>query len=374
VPKQKLENENAFKHLFNKALLNRLAESLGAAYPAFDRKAFLRLEQSLAPLEMKARVNLIRDALKSLLPSAYPAALKILERSMTDGTLEGFALWPYAAFIEAYGLGHVKPSLRALATLTPLFTAEFAVRPFLKNHPAETLAFLQDCAGSRSEDLRRWASEGTRPRLPWGMRLHDFIERPETTLPILEALKFDEALYVRKSVANHLNDIAKDHPALVLKTLKRWQKSAATPTEEKHIGWITRHALRSLIKAGDPGALALIGVQHGAAVTLDRFKLAARRLKVGDSLVFDFTLTSVAKETQKIVVDYILHFVKSNGKTAPKVFKLKTCSLPAGAALPIGRKHPLKRITTREYYPGRHALEIQVNGRVLGRLEWDLTA
>lgn len=373
MPKQKLENENAFKHLFNRALLQRLSESLRRAYPAFDAKAFMALEKQLAPLEMKARVNLLRDGLKKLLPPAYPAALKILRASLHDGTLKGFDLWPYSAFIEAYGSEHVKISLEALAAMTPIFTAEFAVRIFLQAHPKETLAFLRRCAGSESEDLRRWASEGTRPRLPWGMRLQGFIEAPEATREILEVLKYDAALYVRKSVANHLNDIAKDHPAHVFKTLTAWKKAAQGTGHEKKIEWITRHALRSLIKAGDPAALELIGVRHGADVALDGLAITPRKVKLGGDFCFEFTLRSRAGQPQKIVVDYIVHFVKARRGTAAKVFKLKTLDLAPGAAQTIRKKHAVKKITTRDYYPGRHALEIQVNGVIMGRVDWELT-
>jgi 3-methyladenine DNA glycosylase AlkC len=363
------ENPNAFKLWINKDVLVSLGRQIAGVYPPFDQKTFVSLAPALEPLELKGRIRAVREQLRRLLPQNYVSALKILMASTKSGKLSGFALWPYTDFIQTYGLERPKESLVALAELTELFTAEFGVRPFLAQDPDASLAFLKTCAKSKNEHLRRWASEGSRPRLPWGERLNIFIEQPKKTLPILELLKNDESLYVRKSVANHLNDISKDHPELVVKLLKRWQHETK-PEHLEYIQWITHRALRTLIKNGDVGALSAVGVSAKPKVALTGLTLDKSNYKMGDRLAISFELASLAKSKQTIVVDYIIHFVKSNKTTSPKVFKLKRFELAGNSKVQVMKEHHLKEITTRVYYPGAHAIEIQVNGNVMARRDW----
>lgn len=364
------ENENAFKHWINPKLIQKLGSSLEKIEPSFKTKQFLSHKSKLEPLELKPRVQLIRDALKEALPAEYPKALQVILKSIAQGDVSGFDVWPYAEFIQTYGVDEPQISLEALKEVTKVFTAEWAVRPFIKRHHKNTMKFLMKCAEDNNVHLRRWASEGSRPRLPWGERLHEFILDPTPTLPILEKLKFDSELYVRKSVANHLNDITKDHPQVVIDVLNRWKKQARGE-DQKRVDWIVHRSLRTLIKAGHPGALQLIGVKK-ARIETEKLKLAKAKIKLGERLVFEFTLRSTSKENQKIVVDYIIHFVKSNKKQAPKVFKLKSFQLPAGESIQIKKSHHIKKITTREYYSGLHSLEIQVNGTPAGKIDWHL--
>lgn len=371
---ESVENQNAFKHAFNHALLQDIASLIARHYPAFNAEAFLNQAENLDKLEMKARVQVIRDALAAELPQDYPAALAVVVSVLKENKLRGFAVWPFAEFIQVYGLNHPALSLEALKVVTVCFTAEWAVRPFIKQNPEETMHFLLQCAQDESVDIRRWASEGTRPRVPWGEKLYLFIKDPAGTRAILDALKFDPELYVRKSVANHLNDITKDHPDYVIQLLQSWQQQAKQSgnDDEKKIAWITRHSLRTLIKNGHPDALALIGVQHGADVVLDAFSLKQKTIALGENLEFNVSLRSTSNAPQNIVVDYVLHFMKANGSTAPKVFKLRAFELPAGGTVTIEKKHAVKIITTRQYYPGVQRIEIQVNGKVLGGEEWEL--
>jgi 3-methyladenine DNA glycosylase AlkC len=365
------ENENALKHLFGLELLKRVSESLSEIYPSFDRKHFQGLMPVLKPLEMKPRVRFLRDELKKLLPPDYPKALGILVKSAKSGKLEGFDLWPYTEFVQTYGLEHPELSLDALKEFTQIFTSEWAVRPFVKSHSQKTMKYLLKCAEEKSEHTRRWASEGTRPRLPWGERLQDFVRDPKPTLPILEKLKFDPELYVRKSVANHLNDIAKDHPDFVVKILSKWKKEAGLEHSAK-IDWTIRRALRTLIKDGNGGALELIGVSKKTEIKFLEFKIKQKKIKLGDRIDFEFEIHSSSKKSQKLVVDYIVHFVRANKTTTPKVFKLKALELPANGKIEISKSHHVKKVTTREYYPGLHFLEIQINGVVAGKREWKL--
>nr|WP_205247117.1 DNA alkylation repair protein [Enterobacter sp. Ap-1006] len=351
-----------------------IASLIARHHPAFNAKAFLKQAENLDKLEMKARVQAIRDALAAELPQDYPAALGVVVAVLKEHKLRGFAVWPFAEFIQVYGLNHPALSLEALKVVTVCFTAEWAVRPFIRQDPDATMRFLLKCAQDESVDIRRWASEGTRPRVPWGEKLHLFIEDPAGTRAILDALKFDPELYVRKSVANHLNDITKDHSDYVIQLLQNWQLQAKQSggDDVKKVAWITRHSLRTLIKNGHPDALALIGVQHGADVALDAFSLKQKAIALGEYLAFKVSLRSTSSTPQNIVVDYVLHFMKANGSTASKVFKLRTFELPANGTVTIEKKHAVKTITTRQYYPGVQKIEIQVNGKVLGGEEWEL--
>lgn len=376
--KTEKENPNAFKLWINRDVLERLARSIREVQSDFDSKSFVALAPKLDPLELKPRVQLVRDQLRQQLPEDFPAALDILMASIKKKDLKGFTLWPYTEFVQTFGIEHRDESLVALRKLTELFTSEFAVRPFLKRHTNETLRFLEQCAVDTNVHVRRWSSEGSRPRLPWGERLDIFITNPRLTLPILDLLKFDDEIYVRKSVANHLNDISKDHPALVVKTLKQWATDAKGSKDPvgntKKVDWITRHSLRTLIKKGDKGALALIGTTANAAIKASPLKLNRSTFKVGDRLEFEFVLRSTAKKPQSLIVDYVIHYVKSNGKTAPKVFKLKSLKLAANEAVTIKKIHHLKAVTTRRHYPGQHAVAIQVNGAIAGKKIWTLIA
>jgi 3-methyladenine DNA glycosylase AlkC len=372
MPKTKAEApDTAFKHLFNQKLLKRLAEAILPVYPDFDAKAFRGIMPQLEPLEMKARVRLIRDQLKMLLPGNYKLALNVILASMKRSDLRGFDLWPFAEFIQAYGLHDSLRSLDALSLITTRFTSEFAVRPYLLADPKRTLQYLEKCAKSEDEHLRRWASEGTRPRLPWGERLHTFIKNPNQALPILEILKFDDSLYVRKSVANHLNDIAKDHPDLVIQILKKWQKIAGKEHSPK-ISWIIRRSLRTLIKNGHQDALKLMGVSTKAKVKILGFKLDRKTVQGGGEIQFEFKLKSESRKPQKLVIDYLVHYMKANGAQTPKVFKLKSFTLPPEESVLIVKTHSFKLITTRVYHPGKHDLEIQINGILQKRASFRL--
>ncbi len=369
---KKKDNPDAFKHWFNEALVTRISNSLKKAYPAFNTRSFLKVVPKLAALEMKPRVHFIRDAMFAELPQDYLKALSILLKSAEVGNLKGFELWPYTEFIQHHGIKHVDESLEALYILTSKFTAEFAVRPFLVEHPKKTFARLKKWAGDENEHVRRWASEGTRPRLPWGMKLHASIVDPKPGLEILEKLKFDDSLYVRKSIANHLNDITKDHPDLVIATLKAWQKKV-TAKDKAKLEWIQKQALRTLIKKGYKPALDVMGFGAKAEIKLGELKLNKKKFSEKDILVFELDLISNSAKPQVLAIDYIIHYQKANQKSSAKVFKLKVFELKPKEAFTLKKNHSLKPVTTRKHYAGLHRLEIQVNGKVLAAADWQLT-
>ncbi len=357
------------------ATVERIAAVFAAVEAEFDRPGFLRLAcDGLEDLELKDRVIRIAKALNATLHQPYPRALAAILNAAEawpdpdpDDALSGFAAWPMTDFVGLHGIDHPEESLPALRRLTPLFSSEFAIRPFLIVHRDRTLACLEEWVRDPDAHVRRLVSEGTRPRLPWGQRLKEFQADPSLALPLLESLKDDPSEYVRRSVANHLNDISKDHPEVILEVCERWSQGAGPERR-----WIIRHALRSLLKQGDARALTLLGYGDGAAVLADGFSLAPRSVSMGDSLAFSLTLTSTAAEQQRLLVDYAIHHRKANGETAPKVFRLKTLDLAPGATVRLAKRHPIKPITTRRYYPGTHEVEVIVNGRSVARKAFEL--
>jgi 3-methyladenine DNA glycosylase AlkC len=246
-------------------------------------------------------------------------------------------------------------SLGALREFTVFGSAEFAVRSFLVADMERTLAVMHDWTGDRDENVRRLASEGSRPRLPWGLRLTALVRDPSPTAGILEALKDDESLYVRRSVANHLNDITKDHPGVVLDRLGGWD------LQKPHLRWIAKHSCRTLIKRGHPKALKLFGFGRKADVTAT-LRAAPPRVILGDRLTLSATLTSTSPRPQRLAVDYVIHYVKAGGTTAEKVFKWTELDLPPHGTIELTKSQVIRDFTTRRHYPGKHSVELQVNG------------
>ena len=365
MPQEKSDNPSAFKHFINKDIVKKISSSIAHVYPKFPEKKFHKISSKLAPLELKQRVLLVTSELKICLPDDYLEALAILMKAMEKGDLRGFELWPFSEYISQFGLDHFDESLRAMYQLTQRFTAEFAVRPFLLKDHKKVLKKLSSWIEDESHHVRRWISEGTRPLLPWGQKIPLFVMDPTHTLLFLDKLRHDEEIYVRKSVANHLNDISKNHPQVVIDVLRMWIKDAPAKHQEK-IAWISRHALRTLIKKGHPGALKLIGVNGKAKVKISDLSLNQKKYKINDQLEFSFNLQSESQKSQKLVVDYAVDFMKSNGKLGRKIFKLKTFELAGKEKIKLSKRHSLKPITTMKFYQGIHHLTIQINGEVMG--------
>lgn len=360
---------------FNERGVRELAGRLRVAWPAFDAAAFTRaVLPKLPALGLNERNFLIRDALRDRLPADYPRAVAILIRALgpplpSEGpeSSSGFYVMALCAFVAAYGLDDPARSLAALRVMTKRFSAEFAIRPFLDRHTERTLATLREWARDPDPRVRRLVSEGTRPRLPWGMRLRKFVKDPRPVIALIEPLKDDPELFVRRSVANNLNDIAKDHPDLAVATLRRWRRNRNPETQ-----WVVKHALRTLLKQGHPEALALLGYARGARVRVAGLRTQPARLRMGGAVTVTFTMHSEAAKPQPVMIDYVVHHVKANGATRPKVFKLAKMTLGPKQALTLTKRHSFRPIGIRPYYPGRHAIEIQVNGRLCGRADFEL--
>jgi 3-methyladenine DNA glycosylase AlkC len=369
-----------FKELFNRALVVELAAQIKRRWRAFDDKGFTAAAlKDFQALEMKARAHQIAGALGTYLPADVPKALKLLVSTLRPldksgepiedaaAGLCGMVIWPMGEYVAQHGLEHVDESLAALRELTIRSTAEFAIRPFFLHHPKKTMAALKAWSKESNHHVRRLASEGSRPRLPWGLRLKSFIADPAPLLPLLESLKDDPSEYVRRSVANNLNDIAKDHPDLVAGIAGKWLKGAS-PARQR----LVSHACRSLIKAGHGKTLAALGFSDRPRLKVAHFKLATPQVKFGGHAAFAIEIKSLGRAPQKLVVDYVVHHRKKSGGTTPKVFKWKTLLLRPGQSLKLERRHALRPITTRVYYPGGHRIEIMINGRVMRGGDFDL--
>ncbi len=356
---------DSLKTFFDARLVERLAASLHEASPAFPRAAFVReAAASLDGRELMDRARHIATALHRALPRDYPEAVGVLLRSlgpqaepMEGGAMANFFYLPHTMFVAEHGLEHFEDSMRAQHALTQRFTAEFSIRPYLERHTGKTLARLREWTKDPSVHVRRLVSEGTRTRLPWASRLRAFQQDPTPVLALLERLKDDAELYVRRSVANNLNDIGKDHPALVVQVAKAWMKGA-TPERE----WLVRHALRSAIKRGEPEALEVVGAGPPSGIEARATKLP-RHAALGGTVEVHFEVANRSKQRQTLVVDLAVHFQKANGEARPKVFKVRELELGPGQTEVLSKRVSFEQLSTRKHYPGPHRFEALVNGQ-----------
>ena len=379
----------AFKNLINAKVAREVGHHLARVWPDFDQAKFERAAiTGLTELEFKARAQHLATALHQTLPREFPQAARVLQASLkkvpkprhahdpdkelghltTDETgLAGWALWAFGEYVARHGLEHPEMALQTLHAITQRFTAEFAIRPFIVTHPALCFATLTKWSDDPSAHVRRLVSEGSRPRLPWGLRLQALVQDPTPTLPLLLKLQDDPSEYVRRSVANHLNDIAKDHPGLVADWLEQHLPDAPAARRA-----LLKHASRTLIKQGDARILEAwgLGATLRGSVTL---ALSPRQVAVGESLQLAAVIRSTAAKPQKLVIDYAVHHVKASGATSAKVFKGWSFELGPREERHLVRSHSMKLITTRRYHAGRHAVDLRVNGEILATAEFDLT-
>ncbi len=361
------------KYLLNDTVPPRIAAMMRRAWRSFDTQAFLRqIEPGYESLDLMARGQRIAQALQAHLPQDVPRALRVLVDSMDspmgldaagepdagDRPYSAFLYLPHSMYIGAQGLAHFEAAMAAQHALTQRFTAEFCIRPYLLHHQGATLARLRDWAQDGNAHVRRLVSEGTRPRLPWAPRLPAFQANPQLALPLLGALKDDPSSYVRRSVANHLGDIAKDHPDLAVDTARTWLLGAPAPREA-----LVRHGLRFLIKRGDAGALDALGVGHAVALDVRAARVLPARARIGDKVRIEVELHNPTPQPQRVLADLKVHYVKAHGGAAPKVFKLQTLDIAPGAIVAVGKTLSLQQMTTRTHYPGAHQLELVLNGR-----------
>jgi 3-methyladenine DNA glycosylase AlkC len=370
-----MDEQRLMKDGLNAPAIERIAESFARTIPRFPKKRFISdALNGLDERELKDRVRHLIGVLHDFLPADFEetadtlmAIKPIWDRGDPDDNLAGFAAWPIIDYIGEYGLDHTGKSLEALKELTSMFSAEFAIRPFIINHFKTTFQTLETWTTDPDEHVRRLVSEGSRPRLPWGQQLPQFIKDPSPVFQLLEKLKDDPSEYVRRSVANNLNDISKDHPDAIIAVSKHWKKGASAERE-----WIIKHATRSLVKAGHPAVFGLLGYTENPKIDFQTLEVSPTTIKLGETVEFSFQLQSTNSKPQKVVIDYAIHHMKANGKTSPKVFKFRTLEIAPGETVELTKRHAIKPITTRKYYPGEHAVEILINGHPFGRVSFKL--
>jgi len=360
---------DALKHMVDRAVVEDIAARLTRVAPDFDAAAFVDdLIAALPELELKPRMEAIARRIATGLPDDYRAALQVIVEVAKDKPpIEGFAAWPLCTFVEIFGVDDPAVSLNAMEHLTKRASCEFAVRPFLSTHWDAAYAKLAEFTTSDDETVRRLSSEGTRPRLPWGMRVPRLIEDPDPGLALLARLRTDPSETVRRSVANHLNDVAKDHPGLVVATVRDW--AAADPPADHRM---LSHALRTLVKAGNPEALDALGFTTAASLDVLEFSVTPDGVSMGDHIALEARLQSTAAAEQHLVVDFVIHHVNAAGGTSPKVFKWKTLTIEPGEKVILRKRRMIQQASTRTYRAGTHRVELQVAGTVVAATAFDV--
>ncbi len=369
-----------FKNAFNTELIIAMAEQFQRRYSAFDVEGFSNTaSKNLDALELKQRSEQIMHAMIEYLPDDFEKAGNIILESLSPALegdifaitadnkgIAGWAIMPVTHYVGLYGHQHFDLSMTLLKECTKRFSSEFGIRFFLLKHPEKTLLTMKEWAKDTDRHVRRLTSEGSRPRLPWAMQLPAFINDPSPVIEILEILKDDHEEYVRRSVANNLNDIAKDHPELVASIAEQWMYGASTERKK-----LIRHACRTLLKQGNSQVLQVFAY-HQPKLKQVKIQIETPEVIFGTALQFNISIVSSATHEQALMIDYIIHHQKANGTTSPKVFKWRIKKLAPNEALTFAKKHMIKKISTRKYYQGLHTLEIIVNGTSVGKADFEL--
>jgi 3-methyladenine DNA glycosylase AlkC len=359
----------AVKDEISAGLAARLARELATAWPDFPVEQFTSdIDDALAPLALMARVELLTDRLVEAFPDDFDTSAKVLWRTLESPSFTGWMTLPCGSYVARAGIDRPQAALPLLAGLTPRWSSEGPIRPFIERHPDLTYQHLHRWVADPDEHVRRLVSEGTRPRLPWAPQLRGIIADPSPNIELLDRLVDDPSPYVRRSVANHLNDIAKDHPDIALDLAHRWLLRG-----DGAVGAV-RHGLRTLVKRGDPNALELLGVTPDADIRLTALTVDRDTVTIGEAVTFSLTVELDATKEADAVIDYRVHYVGANGLRRPKVFKLTRRRLVPGQPATMTRRHRFEHVSIRRIRPGRHTIDVQVNGRILGALDLDVVA
>lgn len=352
---------------FNVAFYRQLSQDLSVIDPDIDARQFYRAcTKDLSKLELKQRMQRTTDVCRQFFPDNYADALKRLYAYADMINENKFCYMFMPDFVARYGAHDFKRSMQALKDFTEYSSSELAIRVFLQNDFDRSLGVVKKWTSNKNVHIRRLASEGTRPRLPWAMRVKALLDKPDHCFPILQDLKADHEKYVQKSVANHLNDISKDHPQKMLNLVKSWDAN------QKSINWIIRHASRTLIKQGNNQALAIFGADKKPEIKIRKFKLNSRKLALGDNLNIELELHSLGKQPQQLIIDYKIHYVKASGRKSPKVFKFRKTTLNPGQALSLLKIQAFKDLSTRKHYTGQHEIELLINGNSMKSMSFHL--
>lgn len=351
---------------YNEIFIDQLAKAIKKEYSNFNINSFKTsvFDNHWDNLELKERMHHITYNMHLHLPFDYTKQINIINKIVSQ--FNGLTAMIFPNFVEKYGMTDYKTSIEALELYTQYSTSEFAIRPFIIKHPTKTINQMIVWSKHPNHHVRRLASEGCRPLLPWAMKLKDLVIDPTPIIPILENLKNDNEDYVYRSVANNLNDISKHHPELVIKLCKNWKKDASKNTE-----WLIKHALRTLLKQGNLEAMKLFGFGDTHGIKINELKLEKTNINIGDSTYFNLNLTNQSK-TAKFRLEYIIMYLKKNGKHNPKVFQLKEITISNHETIDLRKKLTFTDFTTRKHYQGKHFLILKVNGVELKKIEFEL--
>lgn len=370
-----------FKNVFNLELIEHVATQIELHDNVFNKSQFIQLAaKDLDQLELKQRSQQIYQALQQTLPSDYRLACEVLLKTLApvdesseqihfdsdEQGIRGWAIMPMADFVALHGLDDIEFALSVLKQMTKRFSAEFAIRYLIEKNPGLVIGTLQTWLEDKNPHVRRLISEGSRPRLPWGIRLGCFIEKPQMTIQLLEQLKDDDSEYVRRSVANHLNDISKDHADLIVSLTENWLADA-----DKNRQKLLKHACRGLVRQGHQAVLAAFGFGE-PKVKVIAGQVSPKQIELGGQVEVTIELISTANKPQDLILDYAVHHQKAGGKTSAKVFKWKQLRLQPNQTQQLKKIHKVTAVTTRKYYSGEHKIDILVNGQVLETVSFHL--
>ena len=347
--------------LINPEVLRALNDSVMAASPSFEPSMLRDVETTIIDKPLRERVNLVRDALLADVRGDFAEMQQLVTRALTQERFAGWMIWPVTEAVSTRALtsGSVDDfdaAMDLLAQLTPRLSSEFAVRGLLNARPERALAIMTEWAADEDEHVRRLATEGSRAYLPWARKVAWLIENPRATRAILDVTYRDSSEYVRRSTANHLNDLSRVDGSVVTEIATCW---AAAP--DSNTAWVIRHGLRTLLKRADPSALSLVGFT-GSELGVEKPELAEEAIAWGSGIRFTTRVTNVAQTEALVAIDYSIGFVRANGSIGQKTFKLAVRRIAAGEAVEISKTHWFRPITTRSYYPGSHTVTVQANG------------
>ncbi|HYO22654.1 MAG TPA: DNA alkylation repair protein [Flavisolibacter sp.] len=359
------------KNIYNPTFFELFTKTVKQVLPTFKKQPFLNqiFDTEWEAKELKQRMRHIATVLKEHLPGSYrdqvSCIIRILQQSEANGMKAGFEHMFFPDFIEQYGLEDLRTSLEAMETVTQFTSCEFAIRPFLLEYPDEVMAQMLQWSRHPHPHVRRFSSEGCRPRLPWAMAIPALKKDPSHILPILENLKEDESLFVRKSVANNLNDISKDHPDIVVQVVKSWKGVS------KETDWIIRHGCRTLLRKAHSSTYELFGLDGAAACQLSNFKLSNTKVKIGGRLGFSFALKT-GNMPARLRIEYAVYYAKARGKQSRKIFQIRENVFQPENNYVFNKEQRFQDFTTRKHHPGKHKLAVVVNGRELAAEEFFL--
>ncbi|MDY8138546.1 DNA alkylation repair protein [Aquimarina sp. 2201CG5-10] len=361
------------KNIYNDHFFKQFTEVIKKVIPDFNSSSFINTihDGEWKNRELKQRMRHISITLKNHLPSNYSQNVKTIltlieelkENKITESSLE-FMFFP--DFIELYGLDYFDTSIPAIEEITKFTSCEFAVRPFIIKYEEKMLAQLELWSTHKNLHVRRLASEGSRPRLPWAMAIPSFKKDPQKIIPILKNLKNDTSEYVRRSVANNLNDISKDNPEVVIDIVKKWNGS------NKEINKLVKHASRTLLKEGNQEIMQLFGFGSIDRIKVHSFQILTPNIQIGEFVEFKFKISNISAVKTKIRLEYGLYYQKANGTLSKKVFKISEKDYSANSTTVIKRKQSFKIITTRKLYPGKHQVSLIINGIEGKKLDFEL--